>query len=292
MSLKIITKNFFFGFLAGFSLLILYFFILTLANSFSHAISQFSEMWYWILILAAGFGLQVGLYTFIREKLKTAPAGVLAASGGVSTGSMIVCCLHHLVDVLPILGLAAIAVFLIQYQVFFIVFGILTNLIGISIMLEIIQKHRFSQNQNVSRYNMGFIKKIFIAASLPVLLITFLLINNQPETTVAAMNLPGRVDSQSGITFEVNPVEFSLANPLQFEIKIDTHSGSLDFDLTKISILEDDNGNQYQPLNWQGSTGAHHLEGILIFPQLANQPKSIKLIIKDTLPRTFEWEIK
>ena len=297
------------GFIAGLSLLFLYFLILSLANSFSHAVSQFSEMWYWILILAVGFGAQVGLYTFIREKLKTAPGKVLAASGGISTGSMVACCLHHLADVLPLMGLAAAALFLIKYQIFFLIIGILSNLIGIIIMLEIIQKNNLPQCsflKKILAHNISRVKKLIIGLSLALILITFSLVNKsriekpeigKPEIRSAAIaNLPAKTNNQSGVTFEVTPLDFSFENPVKFEIKIDTHSGSLDFDLIKISTIEDDKGNKYQPLDWQGPPpGGHHLEGILIFPKLNSEVKYIKLSIRDinqNSPLIFEWSLE
>jgi hypothetical protein len=131
---------------AGLSLLALYFLILTLANSFSHAVEQFQEMWYWITLLVMGFSIQAGLYSYVRIVLKTrkesgAAASSVAAAGGISTTSMVACCAHHVTDVLPILGLSAAVVFLNQYQTLFIVVGVLSNLIGITLMLRIIQKH-------------------------------------------------------------------------------------------------------------------------------------------------------
>jgi hypothetical protein len=54
---------------------------------------------------------------------------------------MVACCAHHVTDVLPILGVSAAAVFLNQYQDVFIIVGVLSNLIGITVMLRIIQKH-------------------------------------------------------------------------------------------------------------------------------------------------------
>src|SRR3972149_4210242 len=116
-------KHFAIGLAASISFLGLYFLILSLANSFFHAREQFLEMWYLVLILSIGFGLQVGLYVFIkdalREKQLSNQVKIIAASGGVSTGAMIACCLHHLADVMPIIGLSAIALFLTQYQTFF-----------------------------------------------------------------------------------------------------------------------------------------------------------------------------
>jgi hypothetical protein len=52
--------------------------------------------------------------------------------------------------VLPILGLTAAVVFLGQYQDLFLMIGVLSNLIGITLMLRIIQKHGlFQGNQKV-----------------------------------------------------------------------------------------------------------------------------------------------
>ena len=45
-----------FGIGGAAGLLSVYFGILTLAESLNYALFQFSNMWYWILILAAGFG--------------------------------------------------------------------------------------------------------------------------------------------------------------------------------------------------------------------------------------------
>ena len=291
-------KFLFIGFIASLSLLILYFLILSLANSFSHAVEQFFLIWYWILILVAGFGIQVGLYTFVRQSQKIASKKVLVASGGISTGSMIACCLHHLSDVLPLIGVAVISTFLIQYQLFFIIIGILANLIGIILMLEIIQKNNLPQCSILKRiliYNMSQVKKIAIIFSLVLLPSVFLLSSNQGSKgkLIETINLPPKADNQAGIEFEVTPLDFNFGNPVKFEIKIDTHSGSLDFDLAKISILEDDLGNQYLPTEWQGlETGGHHRSGILLFPKIDSSANKLKLIIKDNFQRGFEWGIK
>lgn len=302
MWLNLIKKPTFLGLAAGIVLLGLYLSILTLANSFSHALSQFSQLWYWILILVIGFGIQIGLYFYIRESFRSkqmkSPTAVVATSGGASAGSMIACCLHHLVDVLPIMGLAAASLFLIKYQTLFLVIGILSNLIGITIMLEIIQKNNLAKGflKKISVFNMSQVKKIIVVLSLLVISITFLLSGkpkNQPEPKFIK-DFPVTLSEQAGISFEVKPLDFNFNDPVKFEIKITTHTGSLDFDLIKISILEDDEGNQYQPLDWQGSPpGGHHREGILAFDKLKEKSKSIRLIIKDGLsPRIFEWDLE
>ncbi len=141
-------------------LLIIYFGILVWVNSFSHALEQFLQMWYWILILVTGFGIQLGLYSYVRfnigQKASGATAEVVAA-GGISTGSMIACCAHHITDVLPIIGLSAAAVVLVKYQLPFILLGIFSNLVGITMMLHIIQKHGLYQKKSILKAIFKFI---------------------------------------------------------------------------------------------------------------------------------------
>jgi Cu+-exporting ATPase len=130
---------------AGAALLLLAFYsgILTLSQGVDHAIQQSAKLWYWLLPLIVGFGVQAGLFDFIRRSLskRRAASASVATSGGISAGSMAACCAHHLSDVLPLLGLSGLAAFLVNYQVFFIVVGVMANIIGITIMLETIQRH-------------------------------------------------------------------------------------------------------------------------------------------------------
>ena len=144
-------KPLFFGILGFFFLLGLYFFIMILFNPFSIALGQFYSMWYWFILLAAGFGFQIGLFAFVRQELHSRQnIAAMAACGGVSTTTMVACCLHHVSDVAPLLGLSAAIVFFAQYQVFFIIIGILSNLVGATMMLKIVQK------ENLVKKKRGF----------------------------------------------------------------------------------------------------------------------------------------
>lgn len=171
------------GFMGSLGLLALYFGIITAASSFEHGIEQLLALWYWMVLLVVGFGVQVGLYAHIRARLKArrtvrATASV-ATAGGVSTTSMIACCAHHLVDVLPILGLSAAALFLAKYQLLFIVVGVLSNFIGIILMLDILQKHRlFDPDRGILRkalrYNMKAVRNAAVALSVVILVLVAL----------------------------------------------------------------------------------------------------------------------
>ncbi len=133
------------GTAGGGILLALYFGILTLSNSFTHAIEELGNIWMWILPMTLGFGIQAGLFSYIkissRRRASLTSTASVAAAGGVSTTAMVACCLHHVTDVLPILGASAASIFLIQYRSVFLAVGVISNLVGINIMLRVIQKN-------------------------------------------------------------------------------------------------------------------------------------------------------
>jgi len=140
------------GVLGFIALLAIYLGIVSLVSgSLSHALELFSEDQWLVTAIAAGFGTQIGLFAFLRLSLYAATrgAGMLTGAGtGTSTVSMIACCVHHVADAAPILGLAGItnvASFLTDYKIPFMLFGLGMNLIGIAISLSIIRKTRFVQ---------------------------------------------------------------------------------------------------------------------------------------------------
>ena len=172
-----LKKHIITGFVAGIVLLALYASILILAQGARHALEQTASIWYWLLALIVGFGTQVGLFSFIRqglrERRKSLMAG-LATSGGVSAGSMVACCAHHLSDVLPLLGLSGLSAFLVNYQLFFIVVGVMANVMGITIMLETIQRHGLCPVLARLQVNMSWVKKGTMISAGLVTLVAFL----------------------------------------------------------------------------------------------------------------------
>lgn len=142
------------GGIGGLALLAFYMVTLTIADSFDYAVYQFVNQWAWFLPLIIGFGIQVGLYVhikgFVNDEKNQARAS-LAVSSGISSGSMIACCIHHLADVLPIMGMSFAAVFFIEYQISFIILGIVSNLIGLTSMLILIKEgHYYKENSLLS----------------------------------------------------------------------------------------------------------------------------------------------
>lgn len=136
MGQKIILASVLKGFLAALLLLVFYFSIVTLISGWDFAQGQFSKFWYFILTLSLGFGIQVGLYTYLRNSIRkqNIPAKFLAVSGSTSGAAMISCCSHYLANILPILGISGFITFATQYQVQFFWVGLALNLAGIAYM--------------------------------------------------------------------------------------------------------------------------------------------------------------
>ncbi len=148
-----------------------------MAQDLDHALDQTTRLWYWVLPLAGGFGVQVGLFSFIRQAIRKRGKGGTAsvgATGGVSAGSMAACCAHHLADVLPFLGLSGVAGFLIDYQTPFIVLGIASNVVGITLMLEVIQRHHLAAWLSRSRLRLDRVRTATLVAAALAVMIVFL----------------------------------------------------------------------------------------------------------------------
>ena len=124
--------------LAGIYWLILF----LVSGDLNHPWAQFMLFKYWMSALILGFGIQVGLYWFVRSGLHlygSVTKTAVAAGATTSTVSMAACCAHHIFDILPLLGFSAFALFLSEYQTHFFALGVISNTVGIIIMIRIIQ---------------------------------------------------------------------------------------------------------------------------------------------------------
>lgn len=124
-----------FGLLAALGLLAFYLGTITLAQGWEHAVEQLSIDRLFVGAIMAGFGTQVGFYTYLRGMHLRATAGGVAASTGTSTVAMLACCAHHLTDVFAVLGLSGAAIFLNAYKTPLLWLGIVMNLFGIAYLL-------------------------------------------------------------------------------------------------------------------------------------------------------------
>lgn len=302
------------GVLGGISLLLFYFVVMSVASrSWSATISQFRDLWYWMIILSTGFGVQIGLFTHLQKVIKHHqmignPKAVTVASTGTSAVSMIACCAHHLSEILPIIGLSGLAVFLTQYQIPLILLGVIMNVFGIFYMIGQINKIKGGTNYFGSISNMTNLNKILTLTFIIVLIIVVFSVSrssngnitslsqNQPATKQQSTGkFSPQVNEEANVSIEVTPKVVEKGKDPQFQITFNTHSVDLAFDVTKVIVLVDDKGNNYTDSSWNGSDpGGHHRNGTLSFNKPLADAKYIELIIKDVAgvsERKFKWNI-
>lgn len=111
-----------------------YFGLLTLVSGWEFTLEQFGLYWPYIVALAVGFGVQVGLFVYLRRLLSGSGAHgkVVAVSGTASAAAMVSCCTHYLVNILPIIGAAGLVTLVAQYQVELFWVGLAFNAAGIA----------------------------------------------------------------------------------------------------------------------------------------------------------------
>jgi hypothetical protein len=110
-----------------------------------------------------------------------------------------------------------------------------------------------------------------------------------------------RMDDQGAIIFEVTPLNLDqIAEALEFNIVLTTHSIDLSMDLAATAMLATDTGISVHSTLWDAPRGGHHVEGKLIFPVTVNGKPILDGTTKLTLTitdvdvptRIFEWELK
>lgn len=103
-------------------------------------------------------------------------------------------------------------------------------------------------------------------------------------------------NKQNSVRVDVRPVQLLPGKPAKFEIRMNTHSVDLSYEMVAVSTLKDNQGREYQPIHWEGSSDeSHHRQGILEFPKLETNTASITLVIRkiaEVPERIFEWSVK
>ncbi|MBI2047019.1 hypothetical protein HYT26_02550 [Candidatus Pacearchaeota archaeon] len=107
--------------------------VLASLNFPSMALFQLKRYIWLLILLVLGFGVQIGLFTYLKHKSIVCSVTTMAG-GGVSAISMILCCSHYLINILPFISLS-FASFLTRYTFWILMFGIVSNIAGILFML-------------------------------------------------------------------------------------------------------------------------------------------------------------
>lgn len=106
------------------------------------------------------------------------------------------------------------------------------------------------------------------------------------EKTSTTDSADTKVNSEAGVT-----VTAVYLGSNAFDVKLDTHSGSLDYDMEELSYIRDNKGNNVEPELWDGGIGGHHFEGTLKFPKF-DDSAGFELVIQDVAgvkERVLKW---
>lgn len=144
-----IVQSFFAGLVAFFVLVGIYLGILTGLQSPAHAFEQLADDRFWVGLVATGFGIQIGLYTYLRLNVQAAKLAGATAMTGVSTGTsalgMLACCTHHISEIAPLVALtgasslASTISFFNAWKYALIILGIAMNVLGIIVTARTIR---------------------------------------------------------------------------------------------------------------------------------------------------------
>jgi Cu+-exporting ATPase len=135
-------RPFQFGSGASAILLAIYFGIVSLISGKNFAVEQFEKFWYFFVALAIGFGIQVGLYVYLKNLVGQhgASGKVVAVSGTTSAAAMVSCCAHYLVNILPVIGVTGFLAVVADYQVELFWLGLAFNTAGVMYILSKVVK--------------------------------------------------------------------------------------------------------------------------------------------------------
>ena len=113
-------------------------------------------------------------------------------------------------------------------------------------------------------------------------------INNNESTQI---EWETKTDSQGDVTISVTPIALGVETWV-FNVSMETHSVPLNEDMTKVAVLIDGGGKEYNPLDWTGAPpGGHHRDGTLVFGAIKPLPKSFALKINiGGIERIFSWQ--
>ncbi|HKY74227.1 MAG TPA: hypothetical protein VJ246_02870 [Patescibacteria group bacterium] len=119
--MRIITSVFD-GTVAMFALVAWYFTVMRIfAGSWQVGMQQLLNLWPYMTFLIVSFGTYVGSTSFVKRKNRQGTAT------GVSAGTMVLCCLHHLSDVAILASASSLITVLGSYQPVLLFAGGLAN---------------------------------------------------------------------------------------------------------------------------------------------------------------------
>ena len=112
------------------------FYVAVLAGSagWPHLVDQARTDWWLLAPIVVAFGAQVAFTVELRHRHRSEHlAATTGAGAGASAVGMVACCAHHVAELVPVLGVAGVAGFLLDWRIPLMVGGLAVNLVALAI---------------------------------------------------------------------------------------------------------------------------------------------------------------
>lgn len=304
-----------FGILAADALLALFALLVFSISGWSVLQDQLRRFWPYIVLLAAGFGTQIGMFIAHRERMQHGSRAVVATSGTASTLAMISCCAHYLAVLIPALGATGFAAVVTRYQVQLFWVGLLFNVLGIAFLARKLRSVKHpevtSSEHDACHAQQGirpaWIVALFVLVAGSIWLVTTRTLrpaqsSNTNSDIVRATSsgtknnnasaLGTKTDEQGSMTVAVTPKE-NADGSWDFDVVIDNHVSDVTQDMVAESSLVSSSGAVLTPTTWNGDPpGGHHRKGTLRFAKLSGNLADYTLVLRNLggiAERRFSW---
>lgn len=140
------------------------------------------------------------------------------------------------------------------------------------------------------------LKSFFPVSVVVAIMLIFFLVSkktsNQSQST--PIPLASQTNEEGQVQVRITPINVTKKSSIwEFEIVLDTHTVELDYDLTKMTVLIDEQGREYKPVSRTGPVpDGHHLQGSLIFEGIKQTTEKIEIKVLNVggIPvRSFKW---
>lgn len=144
--------------------------------------------------------------------------------------------------------------------------------------------------------NRNILLILAISTIMTIGVIGWSLQTNKPTSPPSA-NFAAQENNEGDVEVKITPKVLLPGKSPVFDIELNTHSVTLSYDLTQLSILTDERQTDYGNSTWEGTPpGGHHRSGTLTFSKpMSPKAQKVILTLKDISgisSRAFTWEVK